>query len=782
MTTTTHSPLLEEKVCSTASPYQLLHMEEDKSCLKVTIASIAYNIPIVASGSEEPCLMKFLHGPGIYHKEKRIFGGNAICKTFFLLENRAHAILDEIDDWLEYERECLRPWKAKCLKKLENELQQNGSYYLVGDILTPADICIVSALQEHLKELPCTVEKYVLHHTESNIFEQGKNLLKKVVSDKKKIDFASNPSILLAIESIFRRAIQIAFPIIQEAKVLIKECNNPKHGDYQCNSAMPIFQQVKNIDTSIKTPQECAQAIIDSIQPNIVVENLSVNGPGFILCRVQCEYLQQYVNHVLHNGLPSFKTRKEIVVVDFSSPNIAKEMHVGHLRSTIIGEAVCRILEFCECDVHRVNHLGDWGTQFGMLIQYLKEEHSEVLNSSNSPNSDDNIPSITNLTAFYKSAKERFDSSPEFKAISQENVVRLQSGDEDCRKIWNLLCDISRSEFSKVYKRLDVQLYECGESFYNDKIPSVITELEDKELITIEEGGAKCLFVPKSKIPLMVQKSNGGYGYDSTDLAALRYRVQDLKANKIIYITDFSQGDHFKMIFEAGKLANWVSDQSLQHIGFGTVQGEDGKRFKTRSGDTVRLVDLLDEAVSRMKTQLIDRLKDNKANIEEHEVDHVASILGYSAVKYFDLRRNPTTNYVFSYDRMLDTKGNTAIYLLYQHVRLESICRKALKEYNVNVEEVQKAHLIQIQSPSEKNLALNLLMFWDVINLTLGDMYPFHICDYLYSVSNAVGDFVTQCKVLGTPQMESRLLLCRLTAIVMRKCYELLGIQYVMKI
>ena len=418
----------------------------------------------------------------------------------------------------------------------------------------------------------------------------------------------------------------------------------------------------------------------------------------------------------------------------------------------------------------------DWGTQFGMLIQYLKEEF---------PNVSENPPTITDLTQFYKNAKGRFDEDAAFKKQSQLNVVALQSGDESCVAMWKLLCDVSRKEFQEVYDRLDVSLDEYGESFYNSRIPSVIEEFENAGLVRIEEGGAKCVFVEGMAVPLMLQKSDGGFGYDSTDMAALKYRIQEVGATRIVVITDFSQADHFKMCYKAAEMIGWVdgSKACLDHIGFGTVQGEDGKRFKTRSGDTVRLVDLLDEAVSRMETQLKDRMAENKANIAEEELHKTACTLGYGAVKYFDLRRNPTTNYVFSYDRMLDTKGNTAIYLLYAYARLESIVAKAKNEHNVDVDKlIKKGASITINHPSELNLAFHLLQFADTIEETLDDIFPYHICDFLYNASIAVSDFVTQCKVLGSPEMESRLLLCRATAMVMRQCFDLLGIGYVSRI
>lgn len=450
-------------------------------------------------------------------------------------------------------------------------------------------------------------------------------------------------------------------------------------------------------------------------------------------------------------------------------------MHVGHLRSTIIGEAVCRILEFVGYNVERINHVGDWGTQFGMLIQYLKEEYPDFSSS---------MPNITDLTAFYKAAKQRFDDDADFKKTAQLNVVKLQSGDEECMEIWRLLCDVSRKEFQKVYDRLDVTVRECGESFYNDKIPPVIDEFNEAGLLRVEEGGAKCVFVENYKIPLMLQKSDGGYGYDSTDMAALKYRLHTVKATRSIYITDYTQGDHFAMCFRAARDIGWLDNgQKLQHIGFGTVQGEDGKRFKTRSGTTVRLVDLLDEAVSRMEGSLNDRIASGRAQITQEEVHGVAEAVGYGAVKYFDLRRNPTSNYKFSYDAMLDTKGNTAVYLLYARVRFESIMRKAKAEFDCDVEElIASGEKIAITHESERNLALQIQSFADVLDQTLEDLLPYHICDYVYSLSIAGSDFVTQCKVLGTPEMKSRLLLCHVTATSMKQCFDLLGIRHIKRI
>jgi len=529
----------------------------------------------------------------------------------------------------------------------------------------------------------------------------------------------------------------------------------------------------------VSGPQQLAQVIIDKVgKDHPVIEEMRIQGPGFIMCKISSAFLQGHIKTIMTNKslpIPVYDGPQQTCLVDFSSPNIAKEMHVGHLRSTIIGEAVCRILEFVGFKVERINHVGDWGTQFGMLIQYLKEEFPDFAN---------NMPNITDLTAFYKAAKERFDEDADFKKTAQLNVVKLQSGDEECMEIWKLLCDVSRREFKKVYDRLDVTVEEFGESFYNDKIPPVIEEFKKAGLLSIEEGGAKCVFVENYKVPLMLQKSDGGFGYDSTDMAALKYRLHTVKASRIIAITDYTQGDHFAMCNRAAHDIGWVDNgQQLQHIGFGTVQGEDGKRFKTRSGTTVRLVDLLDEAVSRMEGSLTERISSGRANITTEEVHEVAEAIGYGAVKYFDLRRNPTSNYKFSYDAMLDTKGNTAVYLLYARVRFESIMRKAKAEFDCDVEELIKSgEKIVISHESERNLALQIQSFADVINLTLDDLLPYHICDYVYQLSIAGSDFVTQCRVLGSPEMKSRLLLCHVTAMSMHQCFDLLGIRHVKRI
>ena len=693
------------------------------------------------------------------------------------------------------------------LSHIEQTLTAPGASpcYLVQHSLSLADICISTTLwqflhlytkssteEDLLAPLSPTMQRYLRTHA-TGFAAAHKAAQEGLPSRTSSLSVLQEPSMMRAVDAVFRSVIHSVFsPDLPLPKTIVKPCANPKHGDFQFSAAMPIFATLSKDPamTAYKGPLDVANALLQALggAEHFILCDLAIQGPGFILCRVSATYLQYHLQQYLSTQqlrMPTHIT-PQVCVVDFSSPNIAKEMHVGHLRSTIIGESVCRILEAVGHSVHRINHVGDWGTQFGMLIQYLKEEYPAVaqLTVEGGENSTTEVPNITDLTVFYKNAKQRFDESADFKKTSQLNVVQLQSGDPECRRIWQLLCDISRREFQKVYNRLDVSCVEFGESFYNARIPGVIDEFVQADKIQIEEGGAKCVFVSSYKVPLMLQKSDGGFGYDSTDMAALKYRLQELQAQRLIYITDFTQGDHFKMVFAAGAEIGWLQNgQQLQHIGFGTVQGEDGKRFKTRSGDTVRLVELLDEAVSRMETELKARITEGKANITLEEVHEVAEAIGYGAVKYFDLRRNPTTNYKFSYDLMLDTKGDTAVYLLYARVRLESIVAKAAAEHQVVVEDLLKnGATIVLAHPSERNLALQLLSFTDMMEQTLEDLYPYHICEYVYKLATAASDFVTQCRVLGSPEMPSRILLCHATTNAMRQCFDLLGIRHVKRI
>ena len=463
---------------------------------------------------------------------------------------------------------------------------------------------------------------------------------------------------------------------------------------------------------------------------------------------------------------------KKRVIVDFSSPNIAKEMHVGHLRSTIIGDSVCKILEFCGHTVHRTNHVGDWGTQFGMLITHMKEEYPDLLT---------NPPNITDLTNIYKASKKRFDDDAAFKERSRHAVVALQAGEPESRAIWQLLCELSRVEFQKVYDLLGVELEEVGESFYNPLIPDAI-ELCRKAGIVENEENMLIIKLAHFTIPLIVRKSDGGYGYDSTDMAAMHYRLFEKKADWIIYITDAGQAPHFYMVFDAARAAGWVTNnQQLDHIGFGVVCGDDGKRFKTRSSETVRLIDLLNAAKDRMKTSLETRAADGKVSVSAEEIEKSAAKIGYGAVKYFDLKQNPQTNYIFSYDRMLDTKGDTAVYLMFAYARLASILKKAGTENNVDIAALatRAGTLLNLEHESERALAFELMQLGDVIKSVLKELLPNRLCDYLQGISVKFTDFVTKCRILNSaPEaMQSRLILCEGTRQVMALCFNLLGLE-----
>jgi len=600
--------------------------------------------------------------------------------------------------------------------------------------------------------------------------------------------------LISSLKLVFDAAISAAFPLCSTpefnklAASVITRCGNPSHGDFQCNNAMSLSKALKGLEgySGPVAPKDVADRIICGIPVNPIISTATSAPNGFINISLSANTLTGSIAGIIANGVKPPVLKPQKVLVDFSSPNIAKEMHVGHLRSTIIGDSVCRLLEFCGFDVMRVNHVGDWGTQFGMLITYLQEAFPDILT---------NPPNISDLTLIYKASKKRFDEDPAFKELSRLNVVRLQAGDEACRAIWLLLCQISRSEFQRVYDALDVQLTEVGESFYNPLIPGTISELEQVRIPNTRENAAEAtrsliedeegmmlVKLDHFTIPLILRKSDGGYGYDSTDMAALKYRTATLKRDWLIYITDAGQAPHFHMCFDAARACNWLTNTRADHIGFGVVCGDDGKRFKTRSSETVRLIDLLDAAKDRMKDSLQQRADEGKSPLSGEELEAAARIMGYGAVKYFDLKQNPSTNYVFSYDRMLDTKGDTAVYLLFAYARLASILRKAKEERGIDITPIadQASKIISLSHPAERALAFELLQLGDVVKSVIGDLLPNRLCDYLKALAVAFTDFVTKCHVLnaenGADTVHSRLFLCEATRRVMAKCFQLLGI------
>ncbi|KAL6608267.1 hypothetical protein ACP70R_041330 [Stipagrostis hirtigluma subsp. patula] len=552
-----------------------------------------------------------------------------------------------------------------------------------------------------------------------------------------------------------------------------------KFGDYQCNNAMGLWSKIKGTGTSFKNPNAVGQAIAKNLPPSDIIESTSVAGPGFVNIVLSNSWVAKRIQDMLVNGIKTWAPILPVkrAVIDFSSPNIAKEMHVGHLRSTIIGDTLARMFEFSNVDVLRRNHVGDWGTQFGMLIEYLFEKF---------PNWQDlGSQAIGDLQVFYKASKQKFDNDPDFKDRAQQAVVRLQGGEEKYRDAWKKICEVSRSEFDSVYKLLNVELEEKGESFYNPYIPQVLEELSNKGLIK-ESEGARVIFIEGHQIPLIVVKRDGGFNYASTDLAALWYRLNVEKAEWIIYVTDVGQQQHFDMFFSAARMAGWLPDPKekkfpkTSHVGFGLVLGSDGKRFRTRSTEVVRLIELLDEAKSRSKSELLQRLTENGKIVEwtEEELEQTSEAVGYGAVKYADLKNNRLTNYTFSFEQMLSDKGNTAVYLQYAHARICSIIRKS----NKDVEELKMSGTISLDHPDERVLGLYLIRFAEVVEEACTNLLPNVLCEYLYNLSEMFTKFYTNCQVVGSPEETSRLLLCQATAVVMRQCFHLLGITPVYKL
>ncbi|OYD87269.1 arginine--tRNA ligase [Nostoc sp. 'Peltigera membranacea cyanobiont' 213] len=569
---------------------------------------------------------------------------------------------------------------------------------------------------------------------------------------------------------------------------ILVPASNPKFGDYQANVALSLSKKLG------KQPRAIAAAIVEKLDVSEICEAPEIAGPGFINLKLKTVYLEAQLNEIQADprlGVPAAKTPKR-EIVDFSSPNIAKEMHVGHLRSTIIGDSIARILEFIGHNVLRLNHVGDWGTQFGMLITHLRESDSENNSFWNSLYYEENdqpgfinSPSINigDLVQFYREAKKKFDEDADFRERSRKAVVELQSNELSAKHAWFFLCEASRKEFQVIYELLDIKLDERGESFYNPLLPKVVEDLEKSGLL-VENQGAKCVFLEGftnregEPLPLIVQKSDGGYNYATTDLASLRYRIQQDQAKRIIYVTDTGQANHFAQFFQVARKAGWIPDDvELVHVPFGLVLGEDGKKFKTRSGDTVRLRDLLDEAVSRAHADLKSRLQEEERQETEKFINEVARVVGISAVKYADLSQNRTSNYIFSYDKMLDFKGNTAPYMLYAYARIQGISRKG----DINFEELGN-NAVLLQHETELALAKYLLQLDEVISSVEQDLMPNRLCEYLYELSKKFNQFYdrhqgVQVLEAQEPQRTSRLVLCDLTARTLKLGLSLLGIQ-----
>lgn len=538
-------------------------------------------------------------------------------------------------------------------------------------------------------------------------------------------------------------------------------------GDYQANGAMAAAKAMK------QNPRELAQSIIDHLDLNTEADRLEVAGPGFINIHLNNAWLADQLKTALSRSALGVSTGKEpqTVVIDYSSPNLAKEMHVGHLRSTIIGDTQARLMELLGHEVIRQNHVGDWGTQFGMLIAQL-EAHLEKGENAEF--------ALQDLESFYKEAKVHFDSDPDFADKARNYVVKLQSGDKKVHALWERFREVSLHHSEVIYGKLNVSLSPedvRGESFYNEDLPKVIKDLEKAGLLK-EDQGAKVVFLDEladkegNPSVAIVQKKDGGYLYSTSDLAAVRFRVNVLHADRIMVFVDARQSLHLKQVFTIAKKADFAPpDMRLEHHAFGTMLGQDGKPFKTRSGDTVKLADLLDEAVDRAEKLIAE--KDPDLDPAERKV--VARKVGIGAVKYADLSKTRTNDYVFNWDAMLSFDGNTAPYLQYAYTRIQSIFRKA------GVDPATLSDDVVVEASEEKSLIIKCLQFGEVLEQVSEDAYPHVLCNYLYDLASLFMRFYEACPILKAgvdPAMKhSRLRVAYAVAETMRVGLDVLGIE-----
>ncbi|MDD5406517.1 MAG: arginine--tRNA ligase [Sulfurovaceae bacterium] len=540
----------------------------------------------------------------------------------------------------------------------------------------------------------------------------------------------------------------------------VTNATRKEFGDFQYNGAMSLAKSLG------LNPREIATNITKHITLNII-EKVEIAGPGFINIWISNDWLSKELNVIskdINLGISRDK-KNQTIVVDYSGPNMAKEMHVGHLRSTIIGDTLANLFEFLGYDVIRQNHIGDWGTQFGMLIAYLEEVQNEGRS----------YEELKDLEHFYKLAKAKFDEDISFANKAREYVVKIQSGDSYCLGLWQKFIDTSLTHCEEVYNKLGVKLRKedvRAESAYNDMLSQVIKELEAKGLIKLSNG-AKCIFLPNSEVPLIVQKSDGGYLYATTDLAALWYRSQTLNAKRICYVVDARQGEHFRQVFWVSKEANFVDkNTSLEHIAFGTMMDKSGKPFKTRDGGTVKLIHLLDEAIIRAKDTI-----SSKEQLDNDVLEHTAKVVGIGALKYADLSVNRESNYIFDWDKMLSFDGNTALYMQYAYARIQSILRRFDGELEGE---------IVIKNDIEHKLGISLLEFEDTLTKTADDAMPHHLTSYLYELATLFMQFYESSPILKEgidfETKMSRLLLANLTANIIKQGLSILGIEVVDKL
>ena len=554
-----------------------------------------------------------------------------------------------------------------------------------------------------------------------------------------------------------------------QCEALVRQSGKVQFGDYQANGIMPAAKKLG------LNPREFAQSVLDKAELQDIAEKTEIAGPGFINIFLKDTWLTDNINRAVQDPkLGVHNPEKQTVVVDYSSPNVAKEMHVGHLRSTIIGDAVVRTLEFLGNHVIRANHVGDWGTQFGMLIAYLEKMENEHATEME----------LSDLEAFYRAAKKHYDEDPVFAEKARNYVVKLQSGDEYCRTMWQKLVKITMQQNQHNYDRLNVTLTDkdvMGESLYNPMLPGIVEDLK-KQGLAVEDDGALVVYLDEFKnkdgdpMGVIVQKKDGGFLYTTTDIAAAKYRYETLKAHRALVFSDTRQSQHMQQAWLITRKAGYVPDSfQLEHKNFGMMLGKDGKPFKTRSGDTVKLADLLDEAIERAGVLISQK----STALSEQEKTDVIEAVGIGSVKYADLSKNRTTDYVFDWDNMLSFEGNTAPYMQYAYTRIRSIFNRS----QIALSEVEQAKL-SITDEKERALAIKLLQFEEAVQVVGKEGTPHVLCAYLYELAGVFSSFYEHCPILNNDDQQvklSRLKLALLTERTLKQGLDLLGIKTVEK-
>ncbi|MBB5937989.1 arginine--tRNA ligase [Streptomyces zagrosensis] len=591
---------------------------------------------------------------------------------------------------------------------------------------------------------------------------------------------ASVPSLAATVHQRVANALSAALPESGSADPLLRRSDR---ADFQANGLLALAKKLKG------NPRELAAQVVGVLDGTAagaqrpaddVLKDVEISGPGFLNITVSDQAIVRTLAARAADerlGVP-YAAQPGTTVIDYAQPNVAKEMHVGHLRSAVIGDAMVRILEFSGEQVVRRHHIGDWGTQFGMLVQYLIEHPHELDHRTAGEGEVSGEEAMSNLNRLYKASRALFDSDEEFKVRSRDRVVALQSGDPETLALWQHFVDESKIYFYSVFDKLGMEIRDpdvVGESGYNDMLDDTCRMLEESG-VAVRSEGALCVFFDDVKgpdgqpTPLIVKKSNGGYGYAATDLSAVRDRVQNLKASTLLYVVDARQSLHFRMVFETARRAGWLGDDvNAVQLAFGTVLGKDGKPFKTREGETVRLVDLLDEAVDRAAVVVREKAQD----LTDEEIAERATQVGIGAIKYADLSTSASRDYKFDLDQMVSLNGDTSVYLQYAYARIQSILRKAGDTGPTAHPELELA-------PAERALGLHLDQFAQTLAEVAEVYEPHKLTAYLYQLASHYTTFYSECPVLkadSPQQIENRLFLCDITARTLHQGMSLLGIR-----